>query len=90
MPKKFLILSAPRTGSTLLGLWLNQHQKISSHSEVFLHQTGAKDSFKYFVNQNHSQYLYKIFCNKITGSLPFNSVNSKLTDEYLNSLYHKS
>ena len=88
MPTNFLILSAPRTGSTLLGLWLNQHQQVSAHSEVFLQKTGAKDSFKHYVNQNHSRYFYNVFCNKISGSLPFNFVNSKLTDKFLDSLYH--
>ena len=88
MPTKFLILSAPRTGSTLLGLWLNQHQQIDSHSEIFLQKTGAKDAFNHFVNQNYSPYFYKIFCNKIAGALPFNFINSTLTDDFLESLYH--
>lgn len=87
--KKFILLTTPRTGSTYIRLWLNNHPNIRCHGEIFLRKYGAMDGFKHFCNQSITKkFFYDVFCNKIFTKIPFNSFPNNITKEFFNSLYN--
>ena len=58
--RKFVILSSPRSGSTIFRLWLNSHKTIRCHDEVLLKMLDAKDSI-------HSYALETIGTEELSG-----------------------
>jgi len=87
--KKFIILTTPRTGSTYIRLWLNNHPHVRCHGEIFLRKYEALDGFKYFTSQKFARRLaHHIFCNKIMARVPFNLLSGNLIKVFLNSLYY--
>ncbi|UTW60646.1 sulfotransferase [bacterium SCSIO 12741] len=65
--KKFVLYSEPRTGSSFLSLWLNNHPEIRSHAEVFLRAQPGQDKFEFYC-RNHAlrKVLYRVFLNRFT------------------------
>ncbi len=85
---KFIILTTPRTGSTYLGLWLNNHPNIRCHGEIFLRSYGAKDGFPIFSKSNIFYYfLYVVFGNRLSSRIPGNACLTCLMRKYFDSLY---
>ena len=87
--EKFIILTTPRTGSTFLRLWLNNHPEIRCHGEIFLRGYGAKDGFPAFLKSTmFYNFLNIIFGNRILSRLPGNIIFSYLIKIYFKSLYY--
>ena len=86
---KFIILTTPRTGSTYLRLWLNNHPNIRCHGEIFLRSYNAKDGFRAFSkNKYFYNLLYGLFGNRLFSRLPGNLCVSFLLNKYFDSLYY--
>jgi len=85
----FVIITTPRTGSTYIRLWLNNHPHIRCHGEIFLRNYHAKDGFKCYCNNNvKRQFLYKVFCNKLFTRLPLNIILNNLVNKFFYSFYN--
>jgi LPS sulfotransferase NodH len=86
--KKFVILTTPRTGSTYIRLWLNNHPNIRCHGELFLRNYSGMDGFRHFCQVNNTRrFLHNAFCNKVTARISNNIFAEKLIGSFLESLY---
>lgn len=89
-PRKFVILTTQRTGSTVIALWLNNHPHVRCHSEVFyLHRYKAHDGMPHFcLDHPLRKWLYRLCVNRIGFKIPVNFVLDRLIDQFLDSLYN--
>lgn len=84
----FIILTLPRTGSTYLRLWLNNHPLVRCHGEVFLRRYPANDGYQHFVKGSLGRrFAASVFGNKLTARLPGNYIVNHLVNLYLDSLF---
>jgi len=85
---KFIILTAGRTGSSYIRLWLNNHPHIRAHSEIFSRFYGSKDGFNYYNKALTKKIiLYYAFKNRLTNQIVKRFLSQKNIDQYLNDLY---
>jgi LPS sulfotransferase NodH len=85
--EKFIILTTQRSGSTFFRLYLNSHENIRCHDEVFLRSYGAKDGWNNFIKDKNNlnndktelkivyDYLESLFYNK-NHSAPWTDIDS--------------
>ncbi|MFV8819492.1 sulfotransferase [Haliea sp. E17] len=86
--KKFIILTMPRSGSTYIRLWLNNHPEVRCHGEVFLRTYPALDGYRHFTESHKKRYfLTKCFGNPAMSRVSYNLPLARLTQEYLTSLF---
>jgi len=90
VPKKFVILTSPRSGSTFFRLFLNNHPQVRCHGEVFLYKYGAIDGFPHFCYRHfHTKLIFKLFSNKISLKLHISKFLFPLVNNFLNIFYDK-
>lgn len=78
----------PRSGSTYIRLWLNNHPEVRCHGEVFLRAYPAQDGYRHFTESHYGRHiLTKCFGNPAMSKISHNPPLARLTQDYLTSLY---
>lgn len=85
---KFIVLSTPRSGSTVFRLWLNSHKNIRCHDEVLLKRLVALDSIHHFVKQNKYDEVNGSTYNRNTPDYPNDKVTTLLLREFFEDLFN--
>lgn len=86
--KKFIILSTQRTGSTLFRLWLNSHESIRCHGEVFYPGYRAGDGLRKFCERKISHgAAFLLATNRPVEKLGIGIFPDFLLKRYLEKLF---
>jgi|GEM_PF-3057748 len=84
MPRRFIILTTQRSGSTFLRLWLDSHPEIRAHSEVFLRRNDCDDDFCAYLARSP---FGRFYLRKAQGRKPFSGWAERfLVERFLNEL----
>ena len=87
MKTRFVILSSPRSGSSLFRLWLNSHRYIRCHGEVLLKASEGLDAIHEYFMRNSLQASAGCTYSKSSLDYPDDDFHNKLLEDYLEDLY---
>ncbi len=86
--KRFIILSTQRTGSTLFRLWLNSHDSIRCHGEVFYPEYRACDGLRSFCERRFSHAaLFRLAASRPMEKLGFGFFPETILKRYIRALF---
>lgn len=83
----FILLTFPRTGSTYVRIWLNNHSQIRCHGELFLPGYGKADGFRAHCRAAHGDRIrHALFSNRILARLPLPLIPDAFVDAFMHRL----
>lgn len=86
--KRFILLSAPRSGSTYIKELLNSHPNIRCWGEIFLRKSTTPGNFTNYCNSNPFYRVnFFIFGNRIASRFPYNLFIKNLQQGFLKWFY---
>lgn len=84
---KFVVLSSPRSGSTVFRLWLNSHRNIRCHDEVLAKQLDALDSIHHYFELTRKNDVNRYKYDRNVLGHPDDEFTINLLRDFLKDLF---